>query len=144
MFRVFGVLGPVEALCEMTAFTLVLSLAGWAPGKDVPAGGTLAAASGAAFTTVVLAQLANAFACRSESLPPWRLGWTTNPLLLWAVAAELAALAGFLLLEPVARALGQAPPPPAGLAVAILSMPALIAADFLYKLLKRRRHASTG
>jgi hypothetical protein len=88
---------------------------------------------------VVLAQLANAFACRSETVPPWRLGWTTNPLLLWAVAVELAALAAFLLLDPVARMLGHAPPPPAGLAVALLSMPALLTVDYLYKLIRHRR-----
>ncbi|WP_308190741.1 hypothetical protein [Arthrobacter hankyongi] len=51
--------------------------------------------------------------------------------------------AGFLLLEPVARMLGQAPPPPAGLAIAVLSIPALLAVDLGYKLLKRR-HSRNG
>lgn len=137
MVRVFAVLGPVEAVCEMAAFTLTLWLAGWRPGADFPEVGVLAAASGAAFTTVVLAQLANAFACRSESVPPWQLGWGTNRMLLWAVLAELAALAGFLFIAPVASMLGQAPPTMAGLMVAVLAMPALLAADYLHK---RFRH----
>ncbi|MET1086529.1 MAG: cation-transporting P-type ATPase [Arthrobacter sp.] len=141
MQRVFGVLGPVEALCEMAAFTLVLWLAGWRPGGPFPEAGILAAASGAAFASVVLAQLANAFACRSETVPPWKLGWGTNLLLLWAVGVELALLAVFLLLEPVAGMLGQAPPPAAGLLAAVLAMPALLAADYLYKVLK---HSASG
>ena len=109
MFRVFGLLGPVEALFEMTAFT-----------------------------TVVLAQLANAFACRSASAPPWRLGWFSNRLLLWAVLAELGLLAVFLFIGPAAALLGHAPPPPGGLAVALAAMPAVIVADWIYKLVRRR------
>ncbi|MHA7240406.1 cation-translocating P-type ATPase [Arthrobacter sp. TMS1-12-1] len=136
MVRVFAVLGPVEAVAEMAAFTLTLWLAGWRPGQEFPGYGVLAAASGAAFTTVVLAQLANAFACRSESLPPWRLGWRTNPLMLKAVGVELLALLGFLLIVPVADMLGHAPPTVAGLLVAVLSMPALLAADHWHKRLR--------
>jgi hypothetical protein len=51
---------------------------------------------------------------------------------------ELAALAVFLLLPPVAAMLGHAPPPPAGLAIAVLSMPALLLVDLAYKQLRRR------
>ncbi|MFJ6000632.1 cation-translocating P-type ATPase [Arthrobacter sp. NPDC092385] len=139
MVRVFAVLGPVEAVFEMAAFTLTLWLAGWRPGEGFPDVGILAAASGAAFTTVVLAQLANAFACRSESVPPWHLGWRTNPLMLRAVGVELLALLGFLLIVPVAEMLGHAPPTTAGLLVAMLSMPALLAADSWHKRVRRRR-----
>ncbi|MFF1385064.1 cation-translocating P-type ATPase [Arthrobacter sp. NPDC058288] len=139
IFRVFGLLGPVEALFEMTAYTAVLLGAGWRPGADLPASDVLMAGSGAAFTTVVLAQLANAFACRSASAPPWRLGWFSNRLLLWAVLAELGLLAVFLFIGPVAALLGHAPPSPGGLAVALAAMPAVIVADWIYKMLRRRR-----
>ncbi len=56
--RAFGVLGPVEAFVEMTAFLMVFVAAGWRPGDAFPHGETLLAASGAAFTAVVLGQLA--------------------------------------------------------------------------------------
>lgn len=141
LVRVFAVLGPVEAVCEMTAFTLTLWLAGWRPGSAMPDWEVLAAASGAAFTTVVLAQLANAFACRSESVPPWRLGWGSNRMLLWAVVVELAALVAFLAIPPVAAMLGQAPPTTIGLLAAVLAMPAVLAADYLYKKF-RPQHAA--
>ncbi|KUM38333.1 cation-translocating P-type ATPase [Arthrobacter sp. EPSL27] len=139
MFRVFGLLGPVEALFEMTAYTAVLLGAGWTPGAELPAADVLMAASGAAFTTVVLAQLANAFACRSATVPPWRLGWFSNRLLVWAVLAELGLLLVFLFLGPLATLLGHAPPSPGGLAVALAAIPAVLAADWLYKTVRHRR-----
>lgn len=137
MIRVFAVMGPVEALVEMTAFTVVLTAAGWHFGGGPPAVSVLMGASGAAFTAVVLAQLANALACRSATAPPWKLGWTSNRLLLWSLAAELAALAAFLFVPPVAALLGHAPPPPAGLAIAALAIPAVFAADWTYKTARR-------
>ena len=139
LFRVFGLLGPVEAVFEMTAYTAVLLGAGWAPGAELPTADVLMAASGAAFTTVVLAQLANAFACRSATTPPWRLGWFSNRLLIWAVLAELGLLAVFLFLGPLAALLGHAPPSPGGLAVALAAIPGVLLADWLYKSVRHYR-----
>lgn len=138
MIRVFAVMGPVEALFEMTAFTVVLTMAGWHLGGSQPGSEVLLMASGAAFTTVVLAQLANAFACRNATAPPWKQGWGTNRLLLWSVGVEVAALAVFLFAPPVANVLGHAPPPPVGLAIAVLAMPAVLGVDWLYKAVRHR------
>jgi magnesium-transporting ATPase (P-type) len=76
--RVFGVLGPAEAVVEMAAFVAVLVAGGWTWGSD-PSATLLATASGAAFAAVVLGKLANAFACRSTTLPAIRTGWSGNP-----------------------------------------------------------------
>ncbi|KQQ85438.1 cation-transporting P-type ATPase [Arthrobacter sp. Leaf137] len=138
MVRVFCVLGPVEAAVEMAAFSAVLFAGGWTRGGP-PEAGLLLAASGTAFTAVVLGQLANSFACRSATVLPWQLGWGTNRLLLWAVAAELAVLAACLFIPPAAGLLGQAPPPPAGLLAASLAIPAVLAADWVYKAAWPRR-----
>ncbi len=141
LFRVFGVLGPVEALAEMTAFVVALLAAGWRPGNSFPTGHALMAASGAAFAAVVFSQIANAFACRSATRSPWTLGWRSNRLLLWAVAVELLTLAGFLVVPPVAHLLGQAAPPAAGLAFAVLAAPLLLAVDHLHKATRAHRRA---
>jgi magnesium-transporting ATPase (P-type) len=69
--RAFGLLGPTEALTSLAGFTIVLLTGGWHPGTT-PAPGLLATASGTAFTAIVLGQLANAFACRSETRPAYR------------------------------------------------------------------------
>jgi len=139
--RAFGVLGPVEAFVSLLAFVMTFVAEGWRPGESFPTGPTLLAASGAAFTAIVLGQAANAFACRSTVLPPWRIGWTTNRLLLWAVGAELAMLVGFLYFPPLADLLGQAPPSGAGFGVALLAMPAVLAADAIQKARLRRRRS---
>lgn len=139
MFRVFCVLGPVEAALEMAAFSTVLFAGGWMRGT--PADSALVmAASGAAFTAVVLGQLANAFACRSATLPPWKQGWLTNRLLLWAILAELAVLA--VCLYAIPAMLGHLAPPPAGFAVAVLAIPAVLAADWAHKKLRRNGRIS--
>ncbi len=137
--RVFGVLGPAEAAVEMTAFLVAMVVAGWRPGESFPEGDALLAASGAAFIAVVVGQMGNAFACRSASVWPGRLGWWTNPLLLWAVAAEMVALAFFVLVPPVADLLDQAPPPAAAFFVALLAAPAVLLADAVEKRWRHRR-----
>jgi magnesium-transporting ATPase (P-type) len=139
--RAFGVLGPVEALVALAAFLTTFLAAGWRPGATFPEGDTLLAASGAAFTAIVLGQVANAFACRSTVLVAWRIPVRRNRLLLGAVAAELAMLIGFLFIAPVADLLGQAPPTAAGAAVAVGAIPAILGADALAKATSARRAA---
>ena len=137
--RVFAVQGPVEAFMAMAAFAVSLLAAGWRPGVPFPTGPALQAASGAAFTAVVIGQAANAFACRSTVEWPGALGWFSNRLLVVGVAAGLLFAAGTLFLPPLAALLGQAPPNAAGWGVALLAGPAVLAADALYKARKRRR-----
>ena len=141
--RVFGLLGPVEAAVSMGAFLAVLVSAGWSYGEPVPAT-LLAAASGAAFTAVVLGQFANAFACRSTTRPPWRLRGRSNPLLLWAIGIELLVLVAMLLVPPVAGLLGHRPPPSAGLLLAACAVPAVLGADALDKAVRRRLRRDQG
>lgn len=131
--RAFGVLGPVEAACEMGAFLLCLVAAGWRPGDAFPTGEALAAASGAAFLTVVFAQSANAFACRSNTLPAWRIPLRTNPFLVVAVAIELAITSAFLLVPSVAGLLDHRLPPAVGWIVILGSVPVLLLVDRAWK-----------
>jgi magnesium-transporting ATPase (P-type) len=140
--RVFGVLGPAEAVIEMSAFVASFLASGWRPGESFPTGAALLAASGAAFTAVVIGQAANAFACRNESRWPGALGWTSNRLLVGAVLVELLALVGFLFIEPLASLLDQAPPSWAGFAVALLAAPAVLAADAAHKAWRARARIS--
>jgi magnesium-transporting ATPase (P-type) len=96
-------------------------------------------ASGAAFTAVVVGQMANAFACRSTTRWPGGLGWTSNRLLLWAVGFEVVLASAFIWFPPLARLLGQAPPPLEGWLVVVLAAPAVLAADTVAKAGLRRR-----
>ena len=146
--RVFGILGPVEAIVEMTAFIATLAAFGWRPGEPFPAGGQVLVASGAAFSAVVLGQAANAFACRSFTQTPAALGWFTNRLLIAAIVGELALLGVFLFWPPLASLLGQRPPTQVGWLWAAAAFPLLLVADALYKRVRARRrqrhHVSTA
>jgi hypothetical protein len=141
LIRALVVLGLTESIVEIAAFLASLSVSGWRPGAPFPSGAPLLVASGAAFTAVVAGQMANAFACRSSSLWPGRLGWLSNRYVVLAVIAEAAMLAGFLYLAPVASLLGHAPPNAAGYLVALLAIPAVLVVDAMYK---RGRFATRG
>ncbi|HUX05570.1 MAG TPA: cation-transporting P-type ATPase [Acidimicrobiales bacterium] len=136
--RVFVVLGLSESVLEMTAFTLSLVALGWLPGHAFPDGAALRAASGSAFAAVVMGQIGAAFACRSSSRWPGRLGWTSNRLLIVGVAVSLGLLATLLFVKPLASLLGQGPPPLVGWVVAFASPPIMLGVDALHKRVRRR------
>ncbi len=139
LLRAFGILGPTVAVLSLAAFLITFLAWGWRPGEDFPGGDIALAASGATFTAIVLAQTANAFACRSATRWPGSLGWMTNRLLIPAVAIDLAIAAAFIFIPLLAGALGQAPPTWAGWAAAIASAVALLGVDAAYKAVRRRR-----
>jgi magnesium-transporting ATPase (P-type) len=136
--RAFGVLGPTIAAAAMGAFLLSMWAAGWRIGGSFPDAAGIAAASGATFMTVVLAQSANAFACRSSTRRPGQLGWFTNRYLPITVALELGFALTVLWVAPIAGELDHANPPLWGWALAIASIPLLLLVDALEK---RRRAA---
>ncbi|MEO6086862.1 MAG: cation-transporting P-type ATPase [Umezawaea sp.] len=141
LVRVFGILGPTEAVIEMGAFLGVLLAGGWALGRT-PDGELLAVASGTAFAAVVLGQLANAFACRSGSRAVVRVGLLGNRLLGWAVLVELVLLLAFLGVPPVADLLGGTFPSALGWALAACAIPAVLVVDTLHKSIRANRRTA--
>ncbi len=131
--RAFGLLGPTEAAFEMGAFMLALWLAGWRWGDSFPTGGPLYAASGAAFLTVVVAQSANAFACRSTRRPAWSLGWFTNRFLLASVVIELAFAVAVVGIPAAADLLDHQWPPAGAWSLILASAPAVLLVDAAWK-----------
>jgi magnesium-transporting ATPase (P-type) len=105
LLRALGVLGLTEALLAVTVCTVVLLSGGWTWG-EVPSPALLTVASGSTFAAIALAQMANAFACRSAVVPAWRLPLLGNRLVLAAVAAELVLLVVFLSVPSLAGLLG--------------------------------------
>lgn len=130
--RALGVLGPVEAAWSLLAFLTVLTLGGWRLGH-LPSATLLSSASGTAFAAIVLGQLANAFACRSERRWVGRTRARGNPLLLLAVGIEAVTLVCLLGLPPVAHLLGGSWPSATGWALALLSVPVVVSADAVHK-----------
>jgi magnesium-transporting ATPase (P-type) len=133
--RAFGVLGPTEVVVALGGFTAVLVAGGWVWGAR-PEPALLATASGTTFAAVVLGQLGNAFACRSESRPAGRMRLFGNRLLVGAVLVEATLLAAFLS-PPLSRVLGGAWPTTWGWLIAAAAIPAVLAADAVSKLRRR-------
>jgi hypothetical protein len=70
--------------------------------------------------------------------------WRGNPMLVGAVAVELLILVAMLGIPPLADLLGHRPPSLLGLAVAGCAVPAVPAADAVWKVLTDRRARSRG
>ena len=126
-------LGPAVAVSSMTVFLLSLIVDGWRIGASFPGGDAQLRASGAAFAAVVIAQAANAIACRSTTLRVWQMSGRRNTLMRGALLLQCALLALLLFVGPLARLLGQAPPTPAVMALALLAFPILIVVDTMQK-----------
>jgi calcium-translocating P-type ATPase len=137
LLRSFGVLGATEATFSMAAFVSVLLAGGWTWGAE-PSAALMATASGTAFAAIALGQMANAFACRSTTVPVWRLDPRGNPLVVAAVAAEATLLAVFLLLPGLSGLLGGGFPSTLGWAGAATTAAAVVVVDGMAKHLSRR------
>jgi magnesium-transporting ATPase (P-type) len=101
----------VEAVAALAMLPVGSALfLGWHPGTPLPTGGpALATPSTMVFAAIVLAQMANAFECRSTVASLRALGPATNRLLVGAVAAEFLILLGFVYLGPMQQLLGHQP-----------------------------------
>jgi hypothetical protein len=142
MRRAFGVLGAAEAGWSLAAFLTVLLVGGWHLGEQ-PSASLLITASGTAFAAIVVGQLANAFACRSDTRWVGRTGVRGNRLLLTAVGIELVTLLTLLAVPPVARLLGGGWPSPLGWLLAAATAPVVQAADAAHKGQRARSAAPT-
>jgi magnesium-transporting ATPase (P-type) len=139
--RAFGFLGPVEAVASLAMLPVGAALFfGWHPGTPLPAGGpALATLSTMVFAAIVLAQMANAFECRSARMSLRTLGLATNRLLVGAVAVEGLALLGFVYLGPVRALLGHQPLTLAQWLPVLAAPVLLFAAEETRKTVMRRR-----
>ena len=94
LVRAYLFLGVVEAAVAMTGFYLYLYSQGWTWGTHLDWSSPIyKEATTVTFAGIVLAQVANVFACRSDRLSVTRLGWFSNPLILWGILTELTILA---------------------------------------------------
>ena len=93
LLRAYLFLGLNSALLAMGGFFLYLYANGWTWGAPLDWSAPLyREATTVTFAGIVLAQVANVFACRSSRHSVTHLGWFTNPLILWGIATELTIL----------------------------------------------------
>ncbi|MBH0208063.1 MAG: cation-transporting P-type ATPase [Nitrospira sp.] len=94
LLRAYLFLGILEAAVAMGGFFLYLYSQGWTWESHLDWSSPLyREATTVTFAGIVFAQVANVFACRSDHLSIARLGWSSNPLLVWGIVTELTILA---------------------------------------------------
>ncbi|MFO0701299.1 MAG: cation-transporting P-type ATPase [Nitrospira sp.] len=145
LLRAYLFLGIIEAAIAMGGFFLYLSSQGWSWGTPLDWSSPLyKEATTVTFAGIVLAQIANVFACRSDHLSVARLGWFTNPLLVWGIVTELTILV-LITYTPIGNEIfGTSPLPlwifgPLGIGAL-----ALLLAEESRKFLANRRHRRTS
>ncbi len=111
LLRAFGFLGPIEAAASMAMLPIGAAITlGWRWGTPLPSGGSeLAVLSGMVFSAIVVMQMANALACRSDPGSLFSIGPLSNRFLVGAVVIEAAVLAAFLYAPGLHEVLGNGP-----------------------------------
>ena len=139
MARAYLFLGPLEAVACMFGFFWVLFAGGWTWGTVLPASDLLyREATTACLTAIVIAQVANVFACRSLRESLFDVGFFTNRLVFAAIAVELL-LQAFIVYHPLGhRIFATAPLPFRVWLVLIPFALALFFAEEMRKLVVRR------
>jgi sodium/potassium-transporting ATPase subunit alpha len=93
LLRAYLFLGLNSAVLAMGGFFLYLFANGWTWGVHLDwSSPLLRSATTVTFAGIVLAQVANVFACRSARFSIFTIGWLTNPLIYWGIAIELTLL----------------------------------------------------
>jgi potassium/sodium efflux P-type ATPase len=92
--------GLIESVASMSAYFFLNWLNGW-PGAPLAPEGTLIyrMATAMTFAGVVATQVGAVFGCRTDRASIFRIGFFTNHLVLWGIAAELTLL-GILVYAP--------------------------------------------
>jgi Ca2+-transporting ATPase len=151
--RAFLWLGPIEATLCFAGFFGVYVLAGytdllhlprvdWLPFAQrlaMPAGRDYILATTVFHAGVVMAQVGNAFACRTEKARGRQLGWLRNRFLLAGVAAEIVLILLLIYVPPLAERFEHLPLPAAWWAILAVYPFVLYGLDRLRKSLVRRQ-----
>lgn len=148
LVRAWGVMGGVSALLVTGIFLVTLMAGGWTYGADVGTGHLHAVwqqATTMTFLGIVTCQVGTAMAARTQTVSLFRVGLTTNRLLLWGIAFELVFAAGVVAIAPLQSIFGTAIPE-AWQLVLLLPFPFLVwgSDEILKSFLRRRQRQAPG
>jgi sodium/potassium-transporting ATPase subunit alpha len=121
----------------MGGFFLYLLCRGWTWGTPLSWSSSLyREATTVTLAGIVLAQVANVFACRSDSMSIIRLGFFTNTLIVWGVLVELILLLAIVYTPPGNAAFATRPLPAWILGLLLLGALVLLLAEETRKRLR--------
>jgi sodium/potassium-transporting ATPase subunit alpha len=110
LVRAYLFLGPIEALACMFGFFYVLYNGGWIWGSTLPSHNMLyLQATTACLTAIIITQIGNVFACRSDRESVFSTGFFTNRLIFGGIILEIL-LQVFIIYHPFGnKVFGTAP-----------------------------------
>jgi len=142
LLRAYGFLGVAEAILSLGSFFWTYRVSGWRPGLPMAASGDLyRRATTMTLAGIVAAQVGNLFACRTDRESVFRVGLFANPLIWAGIVAEIAVLAGLILVPPLREVFGLAPLAFAEWGILLLFPPAMVLVDEARKWIVRRAGA---
>lgn len=145
LLRGYAWLGMIEAVLSLSGYLTVLWLAGWHPGSSLESSDPVyLTATTMTFAGIVACQVGNAFACRSDSESIWRLGFSTNRMLVAGIVMEILLLVTLIYVLPLRTMFGLAPLTPVLWLLLLTFGPVLLLFEECRKALRRRStaHAS--
>jgi magnesium-transporting ATPase (P-type) len=133
-------LGGMTAAVVLSAFFLFLSSTGWSWGQPAaPSQHAHQEATTIVFLGIVLLQIGNAFACRTERVSVFRIGLLGNRFLLWGIAFELVFAAALIYLPLLQPLFGTAAVQATWWLYLLAFVPVIFLAEEARKALVRRR-----
>ena len=141
LLRAYPFLGMLQSLAAIAAFYFLFWRNGYAgQWRDLPNSGALyTAATTMTLACVVITQIGNVFAQRTDRASLFTAKLPTNRLLWVGIAVELAVLLAITYLPPLQRVFGTAPIPLEGWLFLLPFLPALLVADEARKAIVRWR-----
>jgi magnesium-transporting ATPase (P-type) len=129
----------------LRALFLLLTSQGWTWGETTaPKAWIGAQATTVVFLAIVILQVGNIFACRTERTSAFTLRLISNPFLLWGIAFELVFAAALIYLPVLQPVFGTAALEPVWWLLLGACAPLVFLADEARKLCVRRRAAAEG
>lgn len=149
LFRGYVYLGILNSIAVMGAYFLILYQGGWHFGMRLEASdaGMLdplhLKATTMVFAGIVVMQIANVFACRSETKSVFQIGLLGNKLLIWGIVFEIIFTAALIYISAFQGIFSTTPITAADWAILFGLMLVIFLLEELRKFLVRRRLINT-
>jgi len=146
LLRAYPFLGMIQSLAAMAAFYFMFWTSGyWGRWVDLPSAGPLyRSATAMTLAAVVITQIGNLFAQRTERTSVFRVGLFSNRFVWAGIATQLILLLAIVYVPIFQRAFGTSAFPPGHWLFLLAWTPVLLVADELRKALLRWRERRAG
>ena len=131
--------GPIEAFAAMASFFFLYWLNGWRGGPMDKDGDVYAMATAMAFGAIVLVQIGNVFASRTDRMSVLKKGFFTNRLIIIGIVVELVLLALLLYVPLFNKVFNTAPIGLLEWGFLIIWAPLILILDEIRKMILRSR-----